>query len=249
MALLAVGTEPPKEDFITSIFSRFLPKPKDVGLTQFTVKTLPEKYPCTKTEWAAPVPSDGKDPNLLLLRQLLKQTNLETRPLVLCFDASRHGWRASAFHEKVDRKGPCAVLCRAKGGGVFGGYNPCGWVGYGESRGCIAAFLFYFPKGDTSARPVKLAKIGGASMAQLDDGAIKFGAEGLTIPLGTLGKSVSSQKAFSKLGLYYENAPDGSRSLFPGGKPEIELESLQVYRGDFGSDPVPYNDAMIFQLN
>jgi hypothetical protein len=27
-------------------------------------------------------------------------------------------------------------------GGVFGGYNPTGWVNYGEYRGSIAAFLF-----------------------------------------------------------------------------------------------------------
>ena len=236
------------DDFITSIFQRFLPTPKDVGLTQFTSKTLPEKFPAVKNEWAELLPSDNDD-DKKLVRQTLKNTNLETRPLVLAYDANRDGWRADAFHSKVDRKGPCVVLCRTKSGGLFGGYNPCGWVNLGESRGCIAAFLFYFPQGNKQERPVKLQKIGGASMAQLDDGAIKFGAEGLTIPLGALGKSVSSRIVRSKLGLYYENGPGGLRSVLPAGKPEDELDSLLIYRGDFGSDPVPYNDVMFFQLN
>lgn len=69
------------------------------------------------------------------------------------------------------------------------------------------------------------------------------------IPLGALGRLTSSKAVFSKLGLYYANAPGGVRSLLPRGAPSGELSDLFVYRGDFGADPVPYNDAMFFQLN
>ena len=245
--LFAAGQVPP-EDLITKLFSRFLPKPEDVGLTRFTVDSLPEKFPCTKTEFAVLLASDTDD-NTKLIRPLLKQTNLEFRPLKLAYSAQRDGWKASTFHAQVDKKGPAVVLCRTESGGVFGGYNPCGWVNYGESRGCIAAFLFLFPGGDTKAQPVKLAKIGGASMAQLDDGSgPRFGAEGLTIPLEAR-SGVSARKVLSKLGLYYENLPRGGRSLLPEGRAQDELLTLDIYIGDFGSDPVPYKDAMVFQLN
>ena len=59
------------------------------------------------------------------------------------------------------------VLARTSSGGILGGYNPCGWVNYGEYRGSIAAFLFLFPDGDESKRPIKLAKISGAGLAQV----------------------------------------------------------------------------------
>jgi len=175
----ALRSTPGGEDFITSIFKRFLPTPEDVGLTQFTKDTLPEKFPATTTELASLLPSDN-DENKRLIRPTLAQTNLERRPLVLAFDAKKDGWTAKAFHAKLDRKGPSVVLCRTVDGAVFGGYNPCGWVNLGESRGCIAAFLFYFPLGDTKQRAVKLQKIGGAGMAQVDDGGgPRFGMEGL----------------------------------------------------------------------
>jgi len=44
------------------------------------------------------------------------------------YDASVNGWSAEDFHAAVDRRGPAVVFCRSKNGGVFGGYNPKGWV-------------------------------------------------------------------------------------------------------------------------
>ena len=41
---------------------------------------------------------------------------------------------------------------------MCGGYNPKGWIGLGEDRDAIAAFLFTWPDGDTSRRPIKLQK-------------------------------------------------------------------------------------------
>lgn len=39
-------------------------------------------------------------------------------------------------------------------------YNPKGWVGYGEYRPGISAFLFTWPDGDTTKRAFKLRKVG-----------------------------------------------------------------------------------------
>lgn len=117
------------------------------------------------------------DSDLKLIRPLLAKTNLQFRPLQLAYSGSRDGWNPKAFHTKVDRKGPALVLCKTKSGAVCGGYNPCGWVNLGEYRGSIAAFLFTFPikeKGSsskvpsTAGLPVKLQKIAGAGLAQID---------------------------------------------------------------------------------
>jgi hypothetical protein len=44
--------------------------------------------------------------------------------------------------------------------------------------------------------------------------------------------------------------PDGSNTLFPGGKSEEELTDLKVFTGVYGKDErIPYSDAMFFQLN
>lgn len=51
------------------------------------------------------------------------------------------------------------VLARTEGGAVCGGYNPKGWIGLGEDRDAIAAFLFTWPDGNTSKRPIKLQKV------------------------------------------------------------------------------------------
>ena len=56
--------------------------------------------------------------------------------------------------------------------------NPKGWVGYGEARGSIAAFLFVYKRG-LGALPTKLRKVGGPSLAQQDLPEIgpSFGAD------------------------------------------------------------------------
>jgi hypothetical protein len=62
---------------------------------------------------------------------------------------------------------------------------PVGWIGLGEDRDSMAAFLFTWPDGDTSQRPLKLPKVGGAAQAVLDrpETGPVFGPDGLKIPL------------------------------------------------------------------
>lgn len=234
-------------DFITKVFKRFLPKPEDMGLTRLSVETAPEQFPCTKSRWALPLACD--DPTMKIFRPALAQTNFESRELRIAFDASIDGWSFEKFHAKLDRQGPAVVFCRTKNGGVFGGYNPKGWVNYGEYRGSLAAFLFVWLDGDTSKRPVKLAKVGGAGLAQWDDGGgPRFGADSLVIPLGFQGGNERAVRC--KLGAYYERLPGGSNTFLPGGRQVDELSELLVYVGVYGEDEfVPFTDAEPFALN
>ena len=116
---------PADNDFISNFFSKLLPTPEDIGLSRYNRTTRPENYPCTKDEWAVNIPGDEKDADISLIRQLLAKTNL--------YDASKDGWKAEAFHSKVDKKGSCVILARSTRNGVFGGYNPTGWVNYEEA--------------------------------------------------------------------------------------------------------------------
>ena len=152
---------PANNDFISRFFGAFLPTPEDIGLTRFNRTSKPENYYATTDEWAEMLPEDT-DADIALLRQTLKYTNLEFRPLKLVYSANRDGWNAKSFHERVDKLGPAVVLARTSSGGVVGGYNPTGWVNYGEYRGSIAAFLFTWSDGNTKIRPVKVPKISGA---------------------------------------------------------------------------------------
>lgn len=52
------------------------------------------------------------------------------------------------------------VVATTEGGAVCGGYNPAGWIGLGDDRDSIAAFLFTWPDGDTRKDPIKLEKVG-----------------------------------------------------------------------------------------
>lgn len=60
-----------------------------------------------------------------------------------------------------------------------------GWIGLGEDRDSMAAFVFTWPDGDTSKQPIKLPKVGGAAQAVMDrpDAGPLFGPDGLRIPL------------------------------------------------------------------
>lgn len=44
---------------------------------------------------------------------------------------------------------------------MLGGYNPSGWSTSGAAKNDIAAFLFVWPEGDVSERPIKLPRVRG----------------------------------------------------------------------------------------
>ena len=120
-----------------------------------------------------------------------------------------------------------------------------GWVGYGEARGSIAAFLYVFKR--DGELPTKLRKVGGPSLAQQDLPEIgpSFGADSLVIPLDQNNPKV----ARSKLGSYYERFPGGGNTLFGKRGSSVILKDLKVYHGVYGKDEyIPFTDAEPFAL-
>ena len=158
--------EPEEEpDLVEKMFNFFFGKPEEspLGLKRFGKERFPEQYPATVDDFdVEPVASDDKE--MAKLRPLLKNTNLEERGLKLTYSANKNGWSAEKFHQAVDKKGGALVVCTTTSGLVCGGYNPKGWVGYGEARGSIAAFLF---KQNPDGSFTKLRKVGGAGLAQM----------------------------------------------------------------------------------
>jgi len=236
------------EDPVEKLFNFFFGAKEEspMGLARFGSERFPEQYPATKDEWAEPVSSDDAD--MKILRPFLKNTNVETRALQLTYDANRDGWDATTFHNAVDRKGGAVVMCVTRMGIVCGGYNPKGWVGYGEARGSIAAFLYVvggkFAKND--APGTKLIKVGGPGLAQMDnpESGPSFGADSLVIPF----QSSNPKLARSKLGSYYERFEDGSNSLF-GKDANVQLKDLKVFHGVYEEgEYIPHTDAEPFAL-
>lgn len=232
-----------EDDPVEKMFGFFFGKREEepMGMKRFGRERFLEQYPATKTEFAEPVSTDTKD--MAKVRPLLKNTNLETRGLKLTYDANKNGWNANAFHNAVDKLGGGLVVCTTTDGLVCGGYNPKGWVGYGEARGSIAAFLYVFnPDGTTT----KLQKVGGPSLAQQDLPELgpSFGADSLVIPFLKDNKKM----ARSKLGSYYERFEDGTNTLFKKGA-SVQLKDLKVYHGVYEKDEyIPFTDAEPFAL-
>lgn len=235
------------DDPIDKIFSVFFGKKEEspMGMKRIGREKFPELYPAVIDEWAEPVATDEKD--MVVLRSMLKNTNLEFRGLKLTYSANRDGWNPISFHKKVDKLGGGLVVCTTSDGLVCGGYNPKGWVGYGEARGSIAAFLFVFKTG-TSDLPTKLRKVGGPSFAQQDLPEIgpSFGTDSLVIPMD---KS-DPKLARSKLGSYFERFPGGGNTLFGEIRgSSVQLKDLKVYHGVYAEgEYIPFTDAEPFAL-
>jgi hypothetical protein len=238
-----------EDDPIEKIFGFFFGKKEaePMGMKRFGQTRFPEQYPATLDEWADPV--EGDDREMSMLRPLLKNTNLERRNLRLTYDANRDGWNPVIFHSKVDKQGGAIVLCTTRAGIQCGGYNPKGWVGYGEARGSIAAFLYILggKYASTAGAPgIKLRKVGGPGLAQMDlpESGPSFSPDALVIPLG----KADARLARSKLGSYYEKLPDGTSSLF-GKDSSVQLRDLKVYHGVYEEgEYIPFTDAEPFAL-
>lgn len=196
--------------------------PKPAGLARMTKEEWPDQWPALTDAWASPLADDEGE--ALRLRPLLKQTQLEFLPLALAYDADVHGWSEEAFHARMDGQGAALLVLTTRDGLVGGAYNPKGWLGYGDWRDAISAFLFLLPGG--AKDPVKLPKVGGSGMAIIDEqgGGPQWGPDGLKV-------SLSGRSARSRLGSYYAKLPDGGRSLFGDAGAAVPLLSVRCYVG------------------
>lgn len=67
--------------------------------------------------------------------------------------------RLGRSSKTIKLHGAQLVVATTEGGAICGGYNPAGWIGLGDDRDSLSAFLFTWPDGDTSLPPVKLRKV------------------------------------------------------------------------------------------
>ena len=70
--------------------------------------------------------------SVIVLKSYLRQWILNHMPmklltLTLLYRSSRHGWKASKFHELCDEKGPTITVMRSYAGRVFGGFTMQNW--------------------------------------------------------------------------------------------------------------------------
>ncbi|ACO63871.1 predicted protein [Micromonas commoda] len=225
-------------DFVTrmvmNVFGKdALDDPEPMGLKRMTKEEWPDQWPALVDGTVAELLPTDDTPELKMARAVCKQTQLEFQPLGLAYDANVHGWRASSFHTQLDGQGAAILVATAADGTVFGGYNPKGWLGYGEWLDAISAFLFVYPRGPLGVggggKAVKLAKCGGSGMAIIDEDnkGPKWGPDGLQIDL-------ENRTARSRLGTYYDKMPGGGKSMFGGvslggGGGAAQLRDLRVY--------------------
>ena len=201
---------------------------------------FPEQYPATYEVNESIVKEDSTSSEAQLVRQLLKNTQLESRPLKLVYNAQRQGWNPEAFHKFADGCGAAVVLAKTRDGVVCGGYNPKGWSSLGGARPSVAAFLFYRLSGGNTFQKLRKAGGGGLACARDDpDYGISFGPDGLVIEL----QPGRERVAQSKLGPYFERGPEDLPSLFVGAAELVELKVLVgVYSPD---EDIPYAGGVL----
>lgn len=223
-------------------FDNLFPQLDNVEADEERRRQYPEQYSATYEMSSITVPGDSKEV-ASIVRPLLLQTQLESRSLILAYDASKHGWSSESFHKHVDGRGAAVVLATINNRRyIVGGYNPKGWASMGGARPSVAAFLFH-SQGDGSFQ--KLRKVGGGGLACGSDEpnfGISFGPDALVIGL----QPGREQLASSKLGPYYERGPEERSSLFESSSQAVRLESLKVYVGKYepGED-IPYSGAVM----
>lgn len=220
-----------------------MPEEAPMGLQRGVKDTdseLPDMFPATKTEFADLLESDEGE--VKLIRPMLRQTVLEKKPLELVYDAEEDGWNAEAFHYGVDQQGPVVVIAKTQAGAIVGGYANCGFIGFGEPRNSISAFLFSWSDGDTSKPVVKLQKaatsFGEAATVDVSTNGPRFGYDGFSMMM-TRGQEHSAR---SKLGLDYEAMPDRRNSIFAREEGNnAYITELRAYVGIFPEGKeVPY---------
>ena len=207
--------------------------------------TYPEGQPATYEMLDTVVPFEFGLPSVV--RPLLKQTQLENRPLKVVYDANKHGYDTATFHSKVDGKGASVVLLKVAGTWC-GGYNPRGWASLGSPRSSVAAFLFTQkgPLGLGGWQKVRASRTGSMACGNdLFDGGIQFGADSLVIPLRPPNKRLVT----SRLGQYFERIPGSGRStIMPSAGRDFQIQELYILTGVYADGEDIPNSGGVLEL-
>ena len=219
----------------------------------------PEQYPATYELNDKEIEEDISIPDAKLIRPLLKNTQLQSRPIQIVYDAEQDGWNPTVFHNAVDGKGACVIFTKDLKEKMYGGYNPKGYSSLGGARPSVAAFLFYeitdsnCSGGDSDEKMKKrkfqkLRKVGGGGLACARDDpdfGISFGPDSLVISLQSSNDGQEGRKAQSKLGPYFEKGPENLTSLFENNG-STELSELRVFVGCYDDDEdIPYSGGVL----
>lgn len=229
-AAVLAATVAPACRFVTTVVksvAQLAKGDKKVSLTDSRgYRIYPEGQPATYEMNPNVIPFEFGE--AAFVRPLLKQTQLETRPLKVVYDAKRDGYDYRKFHSMVDGKGAAVVLCKVAGQWC-GGYNPRGWASLGSPRSSVAAFLFYQKNLLWGGwQKVRVSRTGSMACGNdLYDGGIQFGADSLVIPLRT----PNTRKVTSRLGQYYEAGPGGRLTIMPRPSEDFRLQELKILTG------------------
>ena len=74
-----------------------------------------------------------------------KNMDLKKSDLILIYQASKHGFKATQFHSLCDNQGPTICIVQAENARTFGGYTNLSWNSNGNYiQGEGKSFLFSF---------------------------------------------------------------------------------------------------------
>ena len=184
---------------------------------------------------------------------LLAGTNLDGKPLRLAYKASRDGWGAERFHDRVDFCGSALVVA-ASGGAVAGGYNPSGWASTDDYSSSTSAFVFAIERSGVWHR---MGTTGGAAIYDNARSGPTFGSDALVVGAGmapvmggfagpdteSMQQQGSLRSASSFLGSSYNRGPPPYEvSLFGGRRTQVRLREVEVWVADTPRSKAPYRE-------
>jgi len=171
---------------------------------------------------------------------LLQGTPLMGRQLARCYQATKHGWDARAFHDRCDMKGPSFVVAKTKKGRLVGGFMPLEWKSSNDYRETNTDFLFYAE--NSNSEPVRIEKRDFSPVYDYRRGGPQWGSEALIIgePIGAVMGVFTGpdprdtgigdlRTAKSRLGLSHSKGKDGETSLFGSEGNEVQLVELEIF--------------------
>jgi TLD len=116
------------------------------------------------------------------LDEIVSGTFLKSASNLRCvYKASRDGWSAVDFHNKVDNLGSAVLACRSRSGATLGGYNPAGWRSTDDYYSSTSAFLWTLAAGKVLKYPILGGGGGNTAIFDYATGGPCFGTSDLQL--------------------------------------------------------------------
>jgi len=115
------------------------------------------------------------------LAEIVEGTFLKNKQIECVYKASRDGFSAVNFHDRVDELGSGIVVCRELTGKIFGGYNPVGWRSTDDYFLSTQAFLWCMNSNNKGILKYPISMGGNAAIFDYATGGPNFGSVDLQI--------------------------------------------------------------------